>query len=83
MENEKKYFVIQYEIGDLDVKTLHDLFEQLKATCAEFSDNDVIMLPNICQFTEMTIEELKQVRDLLNYVLEKKNDTNGETGAGS
>lgn len=83
MENEKKYFVVQYPLWELDVQTLHKLFEDMKATLAEFTDDPLIMMPNVCQFTEMTREQLEEVKKLLNYALEKKDDTNSEAGTGA
>lgn len=46
-------------------------------------DMQVITIPSSVHWMEMTAEELEQIKGIIDWILEKKNDTNGETGAGS
>jgi len=43
----------------------------------------VITIPSSIYWMEMTREELEQVKGIIDWILEKKNDTDSETGAGS
>ena len=43
----------------------------------------VITIPSSVHWTEMTKDELIQIKGIIDWILEKKDDTNSETRAGS
>lgn len=79
---ESKYIVLQYDMNNIAVDEICNLHEAIKKI-AQNMEMDVITIPSAIHWTEMSREELLQVRGILDWVLEKKDDTNSETGTGS
>ena len=79
---ESKYIVLQYDREDLALNEVHDIYYAVNEI-AKHMDMQVIAIPSAIHWMEMTREELIQVRNILDWILEKKNDTNSETGTGS
>ena len=79
---ESKYIVLQYDREDLALDEVHDIYYAVNEI-AKHMDMQVIAIPSAIHWMEMTREELIQVRNILDWILEKKNDTNSETGTGS
>lgn len=79
MKNER-YIVLQYPIYELDLQAVHDIFHDVQNALPEYN---VIAIPECIKWFEMSREELMQVRGILDWILEKKNDINSETGTGS
>lgn len=79
---ESKYIVLQYDINDIALDEMCDIHEAVKKI-AQNMKMDVITIPSAIHWMEMSREELLQVRGILDWVLEKKNDTNSEAGAGT
>lgn len=79
---ESKYIVLQYDMNAIAVDEMCNLHEAVKKI-AQNMEMDVVTIPSAIHWMEMSREELLQVRGILDWVLEKKNDTNSETGTGS
>lgn len=79
MKNDK-YIVLQYPLGELDLQTVHDIFHCAQDALPEYN---VIAIPECIKWFEMTREELMQVRGILDWILEKKNDSDSEAGTGT
>ena len=79
---ESKYIVLQYDREDLALDEVHDIYYAVNEI-AKHMDMQVVAIPSAIHWMEMTREELIQVRNILDWILEKKNDTNSETGTGS
>ena len=79
---ESKYIVLQYDREDLALDEVPDIYYAVNEI-AKHMDMQVIAIPSAIHWMEMTREELIQVRNILDWILEKKNDTNSETGTGS
>lgn len=78
---ESKYIVLQYDMNAIAVDEMCSLHEAVKKI-AQNMEMDVVTIPSAIHWMEMSREELLQVRGILDWVLEKKNDTNSETGTG-
>lgn len=79
---ESKYIVLQYDRNDLALDEIHDMHYAVNEI-AKRMNMQVITIPSAMHWMEMTREELIQVRNILDWILEKKNDTDSETGTGS
>lgn len=75
-----KIVVIKYPIWTYDLETAAQQYKGVLQCIRENGyDWDLIMIPRDCDWSEMTYEELKQVRDIINLVLEdKRNDIDDE-----
>jgi len=79
--NDKEYIVLQYPLERLDVQTVYEIFHNVQEGFPEYK---VVAIPECIQWFEMSREELIQVRGILDWILEKKNnDTNSETRTGT
>lgn len=83
MENEKKFFVVQYPWYEIDIMTLRDIYDEFTKTIKRYCDYGVVFMPNILQISELTSEQLTDVRDMINNILENKNDSDSEAGTGT
>lgn len=83
MENENKYFVIQYPLGEVDLTTLKDLYDSFVEQIRNMfgTGNKVIMIPNTFQFLSLTQEQLQQIMSNIIFIMEQSNDLNSEAGA--
>ena len=77
MKNDKKFFLVQYPIYELDVMTLRDIYDDFTTSLKRYCDYGVVFIPNIFQMNELTSEQLTDVRDMINDILENKNDSDG------
>jgi len=83
MENEKKFFLVQYPLWEIDVQLLKDIYDSFSETLKKFKcDYGLVFMPNIFQLNEISKEQLTDIKDMITYLLEKKDDTDSETGAG-
>ena len=72
---ESKYIVLQYDMGELALDELHDIHYAVNEI-AKHIDMQVITIPSCVHWMEMSKEELIQVRNIIDWILEKKqNDT--------
>ena len=82
MENEKRYIVLQYPLGELDINQVYEIHQNIHEIVARYG-LDVLSIPSCVSWCEMSAEELQQVKGLIDFLLEKKNDTDSETGTGT
>lgn len=73
MEN-KRYIVLQYPMWELDLTETQNIYNTVQTFMNDFGMK-VIMIPNYVQWAELSHEELLQMRKILDWVLENKNDT--------
>jgi hypothetical protein len=73
MEN-KRYIVLQYPMWELDLTETQNIYNTVQTFMNDFGMK-IIMIPNYVQWAELNHEELLQVRKMLDWVLENKNDT--------
>lgn len=79
---ESKYIVLQYDRESMALDEVHDIYYAVNEI-AKHLDMQVIAIPSAVHWMEMTREELTQIRNIIDWILEKKNDTNSETRTGS
>ena len=79
---ENRYIVLQYDREKSDLAEIHDIHHAVTEIAKQL-DMKVITIPSSIHWMEMTREELEQVKGIIDWILEKKNDTDSETGAGS
>lgn len=77
MENEKKYVVIQFPMWEYSASEIRDFVEHVSSLI----DLPVIVMPHDFSWREMSLEQLKQMRDLIDKVIipsreDQDNDTN-------
>lgn len=73
MEN-KRYIVLQYPMWELDLTETQNIYNTVQTFMNDFGMK-VVMIPNYVQWAELSHEELLQMRKILDWVLENKNDT--------
>ncbi len=73
MEN-KRYIILQYPMWELDLTETQNIYNTVQTFMNDFGMK-VIMIPSYVQWAELDHEELLQVRKMLDWVLENKNDT--------
>lgn len=79
---EKRYIVLQYPLEAFDVSQVHDIFHMVSQMMKPYCI-DVIAIPECIKWYEMSKEELEQVKGIIDWVLEKRdNDTNSEARTG-
>jgi hypothetical protein len=81
MENEK-YIVLQYDMGEIALDEVHDIYYAVNEI-AKHMNMQVIVIPSAIHWMEMSREELIQMRNIIDWILEKKHDSNSEAGTGS
>lgn len=57
--------VLQYRLGKIDVGDIKGIIETLKEQLG--GDNRIIAIPDIVSLSDMSIEEIEQVRDFLTW----------------
>jgi len=77
MENEKRYAVIQFPMWEYDVDQLQSIYKSISNSV----EIPVIMIPHEFSWREMSLEQLKQMRDLIDKVIipsreDQEHDTN-------
>ena len=72
---EKKYILIQYNWNDVSAKEIIDIHQNLSESIKD-SGISIITIPSFVTWTSMTREDLLQIRDSLDFILEKKDDIN-------
>lgn len=78
---DSKYIILQYNRDQIALDELHDIYYAVNEI-AKNIDMKVIAIPDAIHWMEMSREELIQVRNILDWVLEKKdNDTYSEARA--
>lgn len=82
MENEKRYIVLQYPLGELDINQLYEIHQNIHDIVSQYG-LDVLSIPSCISWSTMSAEELQQVKGLIDFLLEKKDDTDSETGTGT
>lgn len=72
---DKKYILLQYPLWKFDVDQIRDIVQQVDEMTHDMGVK-IIAIPESFQWLELSIDELKQVRSILDWVLEnKENDT--------
>ena len=72
-----RYLVIKFPMREYDVATVKDWYDhvltRIDNTYPTF--DEVIIIPHDFSWMELSKEELRQMRDMINTILESKNDT--------
>ena len=79
---ESKYIVLQYDRECMTLDEVFTAYQGINDTAKQMG-MQVIVIPSAIHWMEMTREELIQVKGIIDWILEKKDDTNSEAGAGS
>ena len=78
---DKKYILLQYPLLKFDINKIRDIVQMVDEITHDMGLK-VIAIPESFQWAELSVDELKQVRNILDWVLEKKsNDTYSEARA--
>lgn len=77
MENEKKYVVISFPMQEYGAHEIRNFVEHVSSLI----DLPVIVIPHDFSWREMSLDQLKQMRDLIDKVIipsreDQENDTN-------
>ena len=80
-----KVVVIKFPIWSYDFATLKDQFDNVHKYLEEKGYNwDMIMIPRDCDWSELSYDELTNIRDMINQLLEaRRYDSNAKAGTGS
>ena len=71
----EKYILIQYNWDDVSIEKIFDIHQNLSESLKD-SGISIITIPSFVTWTSMTREDLLQIRDSLDFILEKKDDIN-------
>lgn len=72
---DKKYILLQYPLLEMDIDQIRDIVQVVDEITHDMGLK-VIAIPESFQWAELSVDELKQVRSILDWVLEnKENDT--------
>ena len=72
---ENRYIVLQYDREEIALDEIHDIYHAVNEI-AKHIDMQVIAIPSSVHWFEMSREELIQVKNIIDWILEKKqNDT--------
>lgn len=78
---ESKYIVLQYDREEIALDEIHDIYHVVNEI-AKHMNMQVIAIPSSVHWFEMSKEELIQVRNIIDWILERKgNDTYSEARA--
>lgn len=77
MENEKKYVVISFPMQSYGANEIRNFVEHI----SDLIDLPVVVIPHDFSWREMSLEQLKQMRDLIDKVIipsreDQENGTN-------